>query len=260
MWFKRFFRKKRATRIVVFANIAYLRVLENWMLAMQRIDIDNYMVVSIDVQLHEHLKARGVSSLLRPCDAALESLWVHRINVLLELMRQGYDVIHSDADAIWLKDPRAFLEAQKADMLFSQGTFWPKDVHAAWGFVLCCGFFMIRSNRRTLAFFEALAQRVALDKDDQISCNRLLWEKKIVWDEAESSYSLRFHGCECVCSKTPRWGRCGDMTLVLLPHASFQRIFEPSDTVYVRHLISEKHSGDILDVLAKHGCCFLEVP
>jgi hypothetical protein len=257
MRFKSLFTKKRQTKIVVFANMAYLRVLENWMLAMARIDIHDYTVISIDAELHAYLQGRGVTSLLRPCDTGLASLWVHRVRVLLELMEAGYDVIHSDADAVWLKDPRDYLYAIKADMLFSQGTYWPNDVHAQWGFVLCCGFFMLRSTPETIAFATALLRRVETDKDDQISCNRLLLEEGTVWADAADAYRLSFRGMEFVCSHAVRKGRCAKMKLALLPHAAFQRIFEPAQDVYVRHLISEKESGDILKVLGRHGCCFL---
>ena len=240
--------------VIVFANHNYLPVLQNWLTAMDRLKIDNYLIIALDKDLHTYLKDKSIPTLLRPCELDLGKLWVHRVEILLELMKQGYDVIHSDADAIWLKDPLPYLNALPQDMIFSQGTIWPPDVQEKWGFVLCCGFFMLRSNKKTLHFMQDLLKRVKEDKDDQVSCNRLLLEMNTIWDEPIHSYTIDFRDKQFVCTPTVRNGACGKLTLGLLPHNKFQRIFEEADDVYVKHLISEKNSEDILDVLKNHGC------
>lgn len=249
-------KKQSKVKIIVFANYNYLPVLKNWLAAMKKINVTNYLIISLDEQLYHHLQDKNINTLLRPCELDLGKLWIHRVDVILELMEKGHDVIHSDADAIWLKDPQPYLEKLPQDMIFSQGTIWPPDVQEKWGFVLCCGFFLLRSNPQTLQFVRALAQRVRKDKDDQVSCNRLLVEKNVIWDKPSDLYSIDFRGKQFVCSKQTRIGKSKDLTIALLPHASFQRLFEEADDVYVRHLISEKNSGNILEVLEQHGCRF----
>ena len=253
-----FFQKKKYSnnKIIVFANYDYLPVLENWFAAMCNIEVADYLVVSLDERLHDVLERRGIDSMLRPCELDLGKLWIHRVEVLLELMEEGYDVIHSDADAIWLKDPQPYLQSLRQDMIFSQGTIWPPDVQDKWGFVLCCGFFMLRSNKKTLQFVNELLQRVKKDKDDQVSCNRILMEQAAVWNKPAKPYTIDFRGKQFVCSQDTRVGKCGKLTLALLPHKQFQRIYEKSEEVYIRHLISEKNSEHIVDVLKNAGCCF----
>lgn len=257
-WLPRPFRKTARSKqlIAVFANDAYRPVLQNWMAAMQRIGIRNYMVVALDRKLFCYLEARGVRTLYRPCEPALGELWIHRLNVISELLERGHDVIHSDADAVWLKNPLPYLDALPHDMLFSQGTVWPPDVQEQWGFVLCCGFFMLRSNVRTRSFVRKLKARVRRDRDDQISCNRLLCETGTRWEEARQPYPLTFRGTGLICSPEVREGHCGDLTLALLPHRLFQRLFEEHEGVYVRHLLSEKSSEGVMQVLERHGCKF----
>ncbi len=248
--------RHREIKVIVFANYNYLPVLENWLAAMKKIDVKNYLIISLDEKLHHHLGEQNINSLLRPCELDLGKLWIHRVDVILELMEKGYDIIHSDADAVWLKDPQPYLQKLPHDMIFSQGTIWPPDVQEKWGFVLCCGFFFLRSNPQTLQFIKELAQRVREDKDDQVSCNRLLLEKNVIWDKPSDLYTIDFRGKQFVCSKQARTGKSKDLDIALLPHSAFQRLFEETDDVYVRHLISEKNSGNILEVLEQYGCRF----
>lgn len=246
----------KADKIIVFANHGYLEVLENWLAAMHRIGVESYEVICLDEPLYRELQRRKIPSLLRPCAPELGELWVHRIEVISEFLESGCSVIHSDADAVWLKDPRGYLERLPHDMLFSQGTFWPQDVHAGWGFVLCCGFFMIRSTPDTRRFAQELLQRVRVDRDDQVSCNRMLAEAGTVWEAPEGAYVLSYRQNAFVCSPGVRSGRSPYGTVALLPHRYFQRMFEEEAGVFVRHLLSEKESGNILDVLERYGCRF----
>ncbi len=254
------FRRRKIDKqhIVVFANYSYLPVLENWIEALKRINVNNFLIVSLDEELHHYLQEKKVNSILRPCELDLGKLWIHRIDVILELMEKGHDIIHSDADAIWLKDPLPYLNDLPQDMIFSQGTIWPPDVQEKWGFVLCCGFFLLRSNPKTLQFMRDLLKRVNKDKDDQVSCNRLLLEMGADWNSPDKPYTIDFREKQFICSETVRYGKYGKLSLALLPHKKFQRIFEKTDDVYIRHLISEKNSENIVDVLKNTGCWFVE--
>ena len=251
-------KEKKGKLTIVFANYDYLPVLENWLYAMQRIGVDNFLIIALDKKLYDHLQNKNINSRLYPCELDLGKLWIHRIEVILKLLKEGYDIIHSDADAIWLQDPLPYLDSLPHDMIFSQGTVWPPDVHEAWNFVLCCGFFMIRSNKDTLKFIHTLLQQVKKDKDDQRSCNRLLLDMQTTWEEPLEPYLLNFKGKQFTCSAFLRTGKCANMTLALLPHKKFQRIYEETDAIYIRHLISEKNSDHIVDVLQNSGCWFVQ--
>lgn len=252
------FKAKKDPLIIVFANYNYLIVLENWLAAIKRLNIENYLIISLDNKLHLELQERRINSRLRPCELDLGKLWIHRVDIILELLEEGYDVIHSDADAVWIKDPLPFLKELPHDMIFSQGTIWPPDIHEKWGFVLCCGFFLLRSNRNTRQFVKTLSDRVRKDRDDQVSCNRLLQENGLIWDMPNETYQLSFRNHSFVCSNECIIGKTKSLSTVLLPHSKFQRIVEYTDDVYVKHLISEKNSYDIMEILAQNGCKFIE--
>ena len=248
---------KKKLLILVFANYNYLPVLENWLEAMNILGIKNIVVISLDKEIHNHLSKQNIRSSYRACELDLNKLWIHRVKICLEFMEQGYDIIHSDADAVWLKDPLEYLSNIKQDMIFSQGTFWPKDVHTEWGFVLCCGFFYIKNNASTLAFMNDLYKRVKEDKDDQVSCNRLLMQSNIKWN-VSNPYILKYRDVEFVCSEQLMIGTSKNLTIAVLPHSKFQRIHEKDKIAYIKHIISEKNSDSIMNILKETGCLFIE--
>jgi len=253
------------TVIVVFANYDYLTVLDNWLISLQRLGISNFLVIALDETLYNHLKAMKVSVLLRHCKLGLDNLWIHRVDVIKEILDLGFDLIHSDADAVWLQDPlEEYIYNKPQDMIFSQGTVWPPDVHEIWKFVLCCGFYFVRSNSSTKQFFKQYAQQVRKDKndmpdifDDQMSINRMLLNLSIEWGTTDS-YSIDFKGKSYQCYKDVITGYSKHLSIALLPHSKFQRLKDSDEDVYVKHLYSDKNSGNILDVLRENNCLFIE--
>ena len=245
--------------IVVFANYQYARILENWIAAISRLGISNYMVVALDVRLHDYLKNNGVKSVLRECDEDLGNIWVHRVKVIQELLESGYDVIHSDADAVWLKNPLdVYFHKPAYDVAFSQGTHWPRDVHNVWGFVLCCGLFYVRSNDATRQLFDAIAADVECSKDDQVSCNRVLMKLNTEWEYPNDMYSLSYDGIEFNCSNEIIHGKNNVVCVALLPHSRFQRISDSCADVYIKHMISSKTSCSTKELLKNNNCWFLD--
>ncbi len=242
------------TVILSFANSDYLPVIENWINALNHLNIKNYIVICLDQEVYDHLLQQGNPVLLRPCINELGSLWVHRIDVIKEFLDVGFNVLHSDADAVWLKNPLGkYIYNQPDDMIFSQGTVWPPDIHEKWQFVLCCGLFYVKSNLAVLNFFELLAIRVREDKDDQVSINRMLYEASIKW-EIGDSYLLPFREKEFICSDEIIKGKNSALSIAVLPHRKFQRLCEESDDIYVKHILSQKNSTDILDTLKANNC------
>ena len=78
-----------------------------------------------------------------------------RIEFYVRLVRSGRGFIASDADAVWLRDPRAWFDRHRdCDLLASQGTIWPTDQYLRHHFALCSGFFLCRASERTRRYFE----------------------------------------------------------------------------------------------------------
>ncbi len=59
------------------------------------------------------------------------------------------------------------------------------------------------------------------------------------------------------CSHNPIIGQFGDMSILVLPHSKFQRLKEDSELIYIRHILSDKNSGSVIDMLKQNQCYFL---
>ena len=60
------------------------------------------------------------------------------------------------------------------DLFFSQGTTFPKEHLSKHNFVLCCGFFCIKCNDKTINFFNKYISSLTKFNDDQIVINQKL--------------------------------------------------------------------------------------
>lgn len=244
--------------IVVFSNKAYLNVLKNWFLFAKDCHIENSIVIALDSGIKKDLVEAGIPYLYRPLKKdKIKTLWSHRINIISELLTEGYNVIHSDADAILLKNPfKYFNSLPSIDLFFSQGTVWPKSIHNKWNFVLCFGFFYARSNWRVITLFKFLKILVKFFNDDQVAINHSLLTLRTKW-KINNPYLLQYRDDFFNCSKSNIFGQTifNLFKICVLPHAQFQRIcqVETNKNVYMKHPLSEKNCSDSLKMLESFG-------
>jgi hypothetical protein len=246
------------TVIVTFSNFKYLPILENWRLAMSRLGIENLLVVALDQPTYEHLRRHGVACHLSPCEDDLSALWPQRVALFSHILQRGYHLIHSDVDAVWLKDPRTehFLGSD-ADIVFSQATQWPTDCYHAWRFTLCCGLFFLRATEAVRRFMTEWIAHVADSRDDQVSFNQLLLAKSVVWDIAEPYSIPTPFGVDITCSRRSIRGRAGALKVDVLPQHLFQRVHFPGEDAYVKHCLSGQTAETTRAGLVETGCWLL---
>lgn len=247
-------------RIVTFCNSDYIAVAENWLRALAKINMDGRAtIVSLDETTREAFpSSRVLHRPLQPDAQGLSSLWSHRIVVLRELVSAGQAIIHSDADAIWLRDPIPDIGSCATPIVFSQGTVWPKDVHCRHGLVLCCGFFYLAPDPQVIAFLDVVADRVISDRDDQISVNRVVAEKVEGW-EIEDPYEIPFRDSSFIASRSPirAQGLKGILAaagIAILPHHAYPRLLDKvSGETIVAHPLSGKTLNEKVVCLSRLG-------
>lgn len=254
-------RKDSETVILVFSDHRYTEVLLNWLVGLNRLGIRNYLIVSLDEEIHAFLEERGFPTFLSPLEGTLGDLWALRMNIFRTLCANKIDFIHSDADAIWLKNPiPEYFNGSGHHIVASQGTIWPPDVLSAQGFVFCCGFFYIKSCPQTLALLDDINLDVKKSGDDQVSFNRSTINCDIAWEtESKHSYTLTYENQKFLCFKDMISGQSGDQQLsfALLPHHLFQRLHMPGHDAFLKHLLSDKNSESKLDMFSQTNCLFL---
>ena len=177
---------------VVFGTLGYRNTVLRWIEHARRAGCRHYRIVCMDAELLRALRGAGEAAravafheLLPeaprpdfnalPAHLRLKALTPLRVRLFRHLAASGCDFIHSDADALWLRDPRPWLMRQGGyDLLFSQGTTFPRPHYHRHRFVVCAGFFLSRANRRTRAFFERVGARVQTNPSDQHGMNTVL--------------------------------------------------------------------------------------
>ena len=237
---------------LVFADSSYTQVFDNWWLHARECGLENLLAVALDQGMAEHLSRESHRCYSLVWDGKLESLWLQRLVLIRDLLDRGFDILHSDADAVWLRDPLPELLKEESDMSFSQGVAWPRDAHGVWGLVLCCGFFLLRSSPRTCQFLDRWAESVSHLGDDQVAVNRLLLNAGVHW-RSPGDYELEHagHRINCFDSSQVASTRNG-LRVALLPHTKFQRIPMEQPAVLV-HPVAKSTGDSKAKVLRDHG-------
>ncbi len=244
--------------VIAFSDCSYLPLLQLWLQRLGQLGVDRVKVFCLDAVTSDWCASQRVAAAQIHWSGDLRDLWVQRIAVFSDLLARGEGFIHSDIDAIWVRNP---LEAGSAphsaeDLIFSQGTVWPPDVHDRWGFVLCCGWFWAKATAAARSFFQALEADVRRTGDDQISVNRLLIKLGLGWNcRPPGEYQLSFHDRVVQCWSRPVRAASGTtpLSVALLPHREFQRLPENSDHAVVKHYLTPKNCLQKLSILRTYG-------
>lgn len=103
------------------------------------------------------------------------ALWIFRVLVLSEFVARGHTVLSLDIDAMVIANLDSMLCAfPPADIVAQQDRSIPMDVTRELGFVLCCGFMLLRPTQSTIAFLESYRKRTIQELDDQVALNHLI--------------------------------------------------------------------------------------
>jgi Nucleotide-diphospho-sugar transferase len=248
--------------VIAFADSHHTDLTMNWLVALALAGVSNYLVIALDRQLYGVLAGRGIPSMLWEVEGGdLEKLWVERARVFGILCEAGVDFIHSDVDAIWLRAPRRqCLSDQGYDLIASQGTVWPSDAHNRFGFVLCCGFFRLRSTIASQRLMSELVAHIEGTRNDQVSLNRLLVRDECEWSVRKGdAYRIEFRGKRLLCSKSLMTGRTRrGPRVAVLPLHLFQRLpMRFDEEPFVAHLLTASDPLERLRQMAERRCLFL---
>lgn len=244
--------------ILCFVNGLYEQIARNWLCAIGRLELlESVLLVTLDEAAEAAFGPHAVKTLHRPiASAGVRDIWLHRARIVAEFLRQGKDVVHSDADAVWLGNPLPYLFGEADDAVFSQGTVWPPESFARRRFVLCCGLYGIRSNPLTIAFMDALLPAIEKYGDDQKALNYLVDERLGDWQLGQT-YELEFRNRQLLCSREKMRAQQGGMTLSVLPHHLFPRLMTSASGVVVGHPLSAKTAEETERVLRDTGLWLL---
>jgi hypothetical protein len=183
-------------RELAFAIVSkeYIRTGLNWIQAMRRIGVGNFLIIAGDRFTSDKLDALDVPNVLAEIDeSGVDGSFVSttgfsakglavsafKFPVAHFLLRSGYNVVLSDADAIWLQDPMPFL--RDADIAFQRIVYHPPSIAMLWGFAACGGFLSFRNGHRTIPFVERCIEAHRVLYCDQLAMNLALLDEEPDW-------------------------------------------------------------------------------
>jgi hypothetical protein len=249
--------------ILVVASNDYSELFDNWLCHMDVLGIERILVIAMDEALGARLAASRWPVARGFFDGSAGDFWLQRARIWAFLADEGVEFIHSDVDAVWLRNPIPEFAAVACDLMFSQGTIHPTDVASQWRFVLCTGFFWARASPPARALLGSLARSVTeiLASDDQASLNRHLMAAGTSWaTDAVSSYMMDHQGHTFMAFREAVTGMCQslELKLVLLPHHLFPRLQPGAENAMVRHVLRTGDKTARIDLMRAAGCWRLD--
>lgn len=223
--------------ILMFGDNGYRDIVTNAMAQFYKLGVHNYVVVCTDRELALFLQGVGRPCYYDPTDTGyLASLWQRRLQILTAALAGGTDVLLTDADAVWKKNPLHLLT--DADITASRGSYPPKVANML-GATACMGFVYFTGNPAVTDFVKNEVMSTFSD-DDQAALNNAFIENDISFGSQLPLVSSNIIDTGVI----PAKGSRRQLVVNLLDQRRFQRdCSNSSHDAYVVHCLSHKE-GD----------------
>jgi hypothetical protein len=128
-------------------------------------------------------------------------IWIFRVMLLRELVSRGYTVYSIDLDAIVIGDMEGMLSSfPESDVVAQKDYSIPMDVARRLGFILCCGFMILKPGKACAAFLDRYCEQTIRELDDQLALNHLLEKDKVAGQKTEAAWmSFQASGISWIC-------------------------------------------------------------
>ena len=153
--------------VITFTDINYLDIFNIFYSKFQKLNLNNLLVVSLDVNTYEHLKNRNINTIYEPFEFKnnKNKFWYFRLTIINKIFQENKkNIIHTDADCFWLKNILEEINkiSHNYDIIGSIGFGQPKKIIQELGFSLCCGFYFIKYSKQTMNIFDKIVRNDGL--------------------------------------------------------------------------------------------------
>lgn len=215
---------KRSYKILIGSSETYVPVVLNWLHFYSKIcqNTDRLYILCFDKATQGILERHSLN-----CSYTIEykgknpKIWLLRAEIVKKLINDGHDVLLSDSDAIWLRNPFQDITQYTAYDIISSRAAYPIAVTRRIGASLCMGFMYVKATVAMQLFFNQLHADMldikgAFDPDDQRDLNLQLLRS-----------GLQYHGKVMLNSNSSNFGmfryKGHNVRVSLLPHSSYRR-------------------------------------
>lgn len=255
------------TLVMQAVTASYVLVEENFIIHMEKVSVLNrgdLFVLCLDDKTMKALGRLGVTCVPLEGFRGHKDIWTVRVKVLSCLIEAGHNVLLSDSDALWLKDPMQdiFLShATAGSEVISQRGSFPSNFGHRWGATICMGFAFFRARSRGIStFLDKFYETVLVKGDDQVAVNHALSDLGIEWEKQGDYGDMQY-------LNSTRVGRGivkdlpDNFTVSLLPHSTYTRrcdVTNLSEQTVVAHCLSKKIAGNKVTWMKEEGLWLVE--
>lgn len=171
------------TMIVTAMNFGYREVMMNWVCNLRHLNVTNFLIAAFDTKLYEYAYVRGLPVYLEIeavdgsntslSDATygtkvFKELTKLKSRTVLRILKLGVNVLWSDADVIWFKNPIKDLWDKNADLTIQTNAPDNEDANA--NRRLNSGFYLAMANSRVIRGFENIVRYAAKSRMSEQPC------------------------------------------------------------------------------------------
>lgn len=187
--------------ITIAVNYAFRKLALNFVCNLKRLNLQNYVILSMDKAVYEYLAVRGAnvffyeetvqrrrlhslpSHSVLNSSAEVENVFgssafvetSRRKSILvLKVLRLGYSVLFSDVDVVWIRDPIPEVVRYDYDFVI-QSDRKHADQDMALNYNVNSGFYLVRSTKRSVTALQAIVKySTAIQRSEQKAFNYVL--------------------------------------------------------------------------------------
>eukprot|EP00053_Salpingoeca_punica_P009097 m.81418 g.81418 ORF g.81418 m.81418 type:complete len:764 (-) comp14876_c0_seq3:854-3145(-) len=165
--------------ILTGVSYAYRDVLMNFICNLRRLGIyDSLIVAAFDEETYRFGFKMGIPVFFYQSEAmkglsprdmvygseGFKSVTKLKSQMVLQILRMGYDVTWTDTDIVWFRDPMPLLSGMKSDFVVQSNAPWPQEQAANGPLRINSGFYRVRSTPGTIAAMESIVAHAATSK------------------------------------------------------------------------------------------------
>jgi len=169
----------KQTLIVTFCNYEYIRIALNWITCLQKVNVYSYLIIATDEEAFDALTNKKANVIYSPGNLPKRSGtgWKWRFQTISNLLNSGFNILHSDLDAIWLKNPLDLIDDESDIIVSMDRGGWPPKTFEKLGFTMCMGWIYLKSTDIVKNALLKILDSKTTDIDDQQEFNDYVSDK-----------------------------------------------------------------------------------
>ncbi|CAH2066602.1 unnamed protein product [Thlaspi arvense] len=165
---------KNRTVVLSIAGFSYKDMLMSWVCRLRRLAVTNFLVCALDDETYQFSILQGLPVFIDPYapknisfnDCHFGSKCFQRVTkvksrTVLKILKLGYNVLLSDVDVYWFKNPLPLLQSFGPSVLAAQSDEYNATVPLNRPRRLNSGFYFARSDEQTIAAMEKVVKHAA---------------------------------------------------------------------------------------------------